>query len=266
MNLGPWVLTCVSSTTEVIFLGEGRSSQPANDVAAEIVAGGGRARAHVVDVSSWSECEDLVNFLVADAGRLDIVVNAAGNFVRDTVTTATPVTRDRIRTVHYDGALNLASCAGRHWDSESAYGRFVQFTSDAAMTGVSDTFSYGAATAAGLGLVRSAAAYFRGTNVTFNGVTQDSRTRMKAAYHGGSELPTDRLNDPATVAPLIVHLVSTASQASSGRIFGAYGDRYVRWSDPVHELSIGGHGSPIITGGIVFERLAHLHVKGAPGE
>ena len=45
------------------------------------------------------------------------------------------------------------------------------------------------------------------------------------------------------VAPLLLYLVSPAAANISGRIFGAYGFKYIRWSEPHHERSLDSSGS-----------------------
>ena len=77
--------------------------------------------------------------------------------------------------------------------------------------------------------------------VTANCITQSSITRMVASYYRnigeefplGEEVPLELR--PDTVAPLIVYLASEAAAGISGRIFGSYGYKYIRWSEPLHE-------------------------------
>ena len=68
--------------------GSGRSSEPADAVVAEITAAGGSAIASVSDVSDVDEARQLVEIPIAAWGKLDILVNCAGNFVRDTIADA----------------------------------------------------------------------------------------------------------------------------------------------------------------------------------
>ena len=52
----------------------------ADAVARDIVAGGGRAVAHPADVSDWAAAEGLIARCVEEFGRIDALVNNAGEF------------------------------------------------------------------------------------------------------------------------------------------------------------------------------------------
>src|SRR6187399_679213 len=54
------------------------SAAPAEEVAAEIRAAGGRAVAHLGDVSDFETARALVDLAVAEFGKLDVLVNNAG--------------------------------------------------------------------------------------------------------------------------------------------------------------------------------------------
>ena len=47
---------------------------------------------------------------------------------------------------------------------------------------------------------------------------------------------------PEHVAPLILYLASAAAGNISGRIFGAYGLRYIGWSEPIHARTLDSDG------------------------
>ena len=58
--------------------GESTGDTPADAVAAEITAAGGRALADHSSVTDWAATEKLIALAVAEFGQLDVVVNNAG--------------------------------------------------------------------------------------------------------------------------------------------------------------------------------------------
>jgi NAD(P)-dependent dehydrogenase (short-subunit alcohol dehydrogenase family) len=228
--------------------GSGRSSEPADAVVEEIAGAGGTAVASLTDVSSRDEARELIELPIATWGKLDILVNCAGNFVRDTIADVTPENLAKVRRVHVEGMTNTSHFAARHWIERGEYGRLINFTSDAAMSGPPDALSYGIAKAGVIALTRAVANALVAYNVTANALTQVSWTRMRDDYLGptpGGELPSELAKpeqQPETVAPLVVYLASPAASYVTGRIFGSYGYRYVRWSEPVHEAVLESDG------------------------
>jgi NAD(P)-dependent dehydrogenase (short-subunit alcohol dehydrogenase family) len=228
--------------------GSGRSPEPAHAVVTEITATGGSAIASVTDVSDVDEARQLIETPIATWGKLDILVNCAGNFVRDTVADASAENLATVARVHMDGMLQTSHFAALHWIERGDYGRLINVASDAAMSGPPDALSYGMAKAAVVALTRAVANALVAYNVTANALTQVSYTRMRDAYSGPTptgELPSERTTAeqrPDTVAPLAVYLASPAAAYVTGRVFGSYGNRYVRWSEPVHEAVLESDG------------------------
>ena len=221
--------------------GSGTSAAPAQQVVDEIQAAGGTAMADTGDVSDWDQAEALINKPLETWGGLDILVNIAGNFRVNNVTNVTRDDWDVLRRVHMDGMMFTSRFAARHWAQGSDYGRLLNMTSDSAMSGVPDTFAYAAAKSAVVGMTRAVANALVNYGVTANCLTQGSSTRMGDSYFGpdadgrnrSESATSDQL--PEQVAPLVTYLASEAGAHISGRIFGAYGFKYIRWSEPHHE-------------------------------
>jgi 3-oxoacyl-[acyl-carrier protein] reductase len=224
--------------------GAGNSPSPARDVVAEISAAGGAAVPSTADVSDWEQAERLIALPLAEWGKLDILVNCAGNFSRDTIADVTPESLARIRRVHLDGQAFTSHFAAKHWVERRDYGRLINFASDAGILGVPDAFSYSAAKGAVIAMTRAIAQALTNYGVTANALTQMSRSRMSDHYFGPDaegRLPTEVAGpeeQPHTVAPLVLYLASPAAAGVSGSVFGSYGYRYVRWSDRHHEQEL----------------------------
>ncbi|NIP16690.1 MAG: SDR family oxidoreductase, partial [Pseudomonadales bacterium] len=229
--------------------GSGHSAGPAEAVAAEITSAGGTALANAGDVSDWNDAEALVAQPIEAWGKLDILVNVAGNFRVNTVASVTRDDWNSVRRVHMDGMMHTSHFASLHWKERGEYGRLINFTSDSAMSGVPDTFGYAAAKGAVIGLTRAAANGLVAYGVTANCLTQASMTRMGDSYYGADpdsgRVPSEQAEPeqrPETVAPLVVYLASPAAGHISGRIFGSYGYQYIRWSEPHHERTLESKG------------------------
>lgn len=135
--------------------GSGRSAAPAAQVVSETTAGGGTALAVACDVSSWDEARNAVEVAIGAWGKLDILVNVAGNFRVNTIADVTTEDWDSLRRVHMDGMMHTSHFAVLHWKERAEYGRLINFTSDSFMSGVPDTFAYAAAKGAVVGMTRA---------------------------------------------------------------------------------------------------------------
>lgn len=222
--------------------GSGSSSEPAEIVADEIRQKGGEAIRIDCDVSNWDSAKNLVESTINVYGKLDILVNGAGNFRVNNIANVTLDDWNSLRKVHMDGIMHTSHFAVLHWKERKEYGRLINFTSDSFMSGVPDTFAYAAAKGAVVGLTRAVANAMVSYNVTANCMTQASMTRMADSYYPDAEVkpseaaPPDQR--PDTVPPLVVYLASPEASHISGRIFGSYGFKYIRWSEPQHEVSL----------------------------
>ena len=246
--------------------GSGSSNEPAQKVVDEITAAGGEAMAVACDVSSWDDAKALIDATVEKWGKLDILVNVAGNFRVNTIASITRDDWNALRAVHMDGMMHTSHFAALHWKDRGEYGRLINFTSDSAMSGVPDTFGYAAAKGAVVSMTRAIANAMINYNVTANCMTQASMTRMADSYYPASDVkpseaaPPDQR--PDTVAPLVLYLASPEAAGISGRIFGSYGYKYIRWSEPRHEKTLHSRDNGPWDVDYVFEHFAATLAEG----
>lgn len=238
--------------------GSGFSADPAERVAEEITSVGGQAMSYAVDVSDWDSARRLLALPVNVWGKVDILVNCAGNSIPDSIETLSPASLNRLFAVHVNGTAYTSHFAAEHWVARGEYGRLINCISDAAMEGRPQLLSYSAAKGAVLSLTRSAAKTLKQYRATANCVTQRSRTRMRDATYGGGANPTTLLESPDTAAPLFAVLASPAAEHITGQAFGSYGDRYIRWSDPVHQESLSAPEGGLFEVQFLTENLASL--------
>jgi 3-oxoacyl-[acyl-carrier protein] reductase len=207
------------------------SAGPAEQVAEEIRAAGGKALAHTGDVADFQQAGELVQLAVAEFGTLDILVNNAGILRDRMVFSMTEDEWDSVIRVHLKGHFNTTHFAAAHWRERSkaaggaVYGRIVNTSSEAFLAGSAGQPNYAAAKGGIVGLTTSTALALAKYGVTANAICPRARTRMTEDVFAGFEQPTDGLDPlaPEHVAPLVGYLASPAAARVSGQLLVVHG-------------------------------------------
>ena len=181
--------------------------------AAKLVAGfGDKAMAVRADVGKRDEVSAMVDRVIAQWGRLDIVVNNAGVTKDSLLVKQTVSDWDSMMAVNVKGAFNLLqACVPRM----NGGGHIINVSSYSGLKGNKGQAAYSASKAALLGLTRSAALELADHDVKVNAILPGYMpTGMGNAAAGPLELARVRsllhtLSDPCEVARFVVYLVTT---------------------------------------------------------
>ncbi|MFI2435646.1 3-oxoacyl-ACP reductase [Streptomyces sp. NPDC018693] len=212
--------------------GSGEASDgPAEQVAAEIRAAGGKAFAHTGDIADFDRARELVGSAVAEFGKLDILVNNAGILRDRMVFSMSEEEWDAVIRVHLKGHFNTIRFAAAHWRERSkaaggpVYGRIVNTSSEAFLAGSAGQPNYAAAKGGIVGLTTSTALALARYGVTANAICPRARTRMTEDVFAGFERPAEGLDPlaPEHVAPLVGYLASPAAGRISGQLLVVHG-------------------------------------------
>ncbi|MFE9741035.1 3-oxoacyl-ACP reductase [Streptomyces sp. NPDC006477] len=208
------------------------SAAPAEEVAAEIRAAGGRAVAHLGDVSDFETARTLIDLAVAEFGRLDVLVNNAGILRDRMVFSMSEDEWDSVVRVHLKGHFNTTHFAAAHWRGRAkagesgVYGRIVNTSSEAFLAGSAGQPNYAAAKGGIVGLTTSTALALARYGVTANAICPRARTRMTEDVFAGFGEPGDGELDPLSpdhVAPLVGYLASPAAAGVNGQLLVVHG-------------------------------------------
>ncbi|MET7487277.1 3-oxoacyl-ACP reductase [Streptomyces sp. NPDC005538] len=207
------------------------SAGPAERVAAEIRAAGGRAVVHTGDVADFQQASELVELAVEQFGKLDILVNNAGILRDRMVFSMTEGEWDAVIRVHLKGHFNTTHFAAAHWRERSkasgapVYGRIVNTSSEAFLAGSAGQPNYAAAKGGIVGLTTSTALALAKYGVTANAICPRARTRMTEDVFAGFEEPDDGLDPlaPEHVAPLVGYLAAPAAGRINGQLLVVHG-------------------------------------------
>jgi NAD(P)-dependent dehydrogenase (short-subunit alcohol dehydrogenase family) len=232
--------------------GDGSSVAPAEAVAAEIRALGGQAIANSEDVADWGGAQRLVAAAVEAFGRLDVLVNNAGNHRAAPVVDMAEEDWDAVVRVHLKGAFCPTRAAASYWRQQVEAGQVVDArvictTSQSGLFGMPTFSGYGAAKAGVAAFTIIAARELADFGVTVNAIAPRAATRMADAAqrdlarlgvwtppesaspaeardsssigtNGGSGDGFDPAS-PDNISPLVVWLSSPAARAVTGRVF-----------------------------------------------
>lgn len=199
------------------------------DVLDEIAAGGGKAVFVGGDVADRSVADAMTAAATENFGGLHIVVNNAGMTRDRRLFNMSDEEWDTVIRVHLRGHFLLSRNAGAYWRQQSkasgapVYGRIINTSSEAGLTGSEGQPNYAAAKAGIAALTISSARGLSRLGVRVNAICPRARTTMTAGVFG--QAPQVGL-DPLSVdhvAPLVTYLASPPADAISGQVFVVYG-------------------------------------------
>ena len=190
----------------------------ADEVVAEISAAGGKAVADYGSVADPKAAAAMVQRAVDAFGKLDIVVNNAGNNRRNTFPDTTLEDLRNVIDVHLIGSFLVTQAA---WPILAAkrYGRIVFTTSRVGFYGKVDSVAYGAAKAGVIGLMHGVRLSADPLGIKVNCISPFALTRL------GDIFPKDIADyiDPVQVASAVALLCSEGYPVSGDIVIAGGG-------------------------------------------
>lgn len=181
----------------------------------------------VCDVRDPEAVTALVEAVVAEHGRLDVLVNNAGGAPATEAATASPRFHDKILALNLSAPLVLAQAANRVMQDQDGGGAIVNISSISAHRPAPTIAAYGAAKAGLDSLTRSLAMEW-GPRVRVNAIDVGlCRTEQTDDHYGDdarvaaieSTIPLGRMATPTEVGNVAVFLASElASYVSGARV------------------------------------------------
>ncbi|GAB3460062.1 SDR family oxidoreductase [Actinophytocola sediminis] len=217
--------------------GVGRGIVDAFVAAGAIVVSCGRTPAEpgvrhlVADVRDPSQVDDLVTAIVADHGRLDVVVNNAGGAPPAEAATASPRLHAKVIELNLVAPLHVSQRANTVMQQQEGGGAIVMIGSVSGTRPSPGTAAYGAAKA-GLASLATSLAVEWAPKVRVNTVVVGPvRTELSALHYGdadgvaavGATIPMGRLATPADVAAACLYLASPAAAYVTGAALTLHG-------------------------------------------
>ena len=203
--------------------GAGHDDGPAQQVAAEIRAAGGKAVANTDSVAEWESANRIIKTATDAFGTLHAVVNNAG-ILRDRIFHNMSVEEWKaVIDVHLNGSFYMSRAAAAIFRSEER-GAFVHMTSTSGLIGNFGQANYAAAKLGIAALSKSIALDMQRFHVRSNCISPFAWSRMIGTIPSDTPEQAQRLErmkamETNKIAPLAVYLLSDEAKDVSGQIF-----------------------------------------------
>lgn len=207
----------------------------ADKVVDKIKKVGGIAVANYDSVATMSGGENIIKTAISNFGRIDILVNCAGNIKRVPAIEMTENDWDSIIDVHLKGHFSCTRAAITEMVKQKG-GRIINFSSRAA-SGGGGSVPYSAAKAGILGFTLALASELKEYSITVNAIVPSADTKLfpgpRPKFLTGERLPSSLWLSPDYVASIAVYLATDKAQDITGRIFYASGGDICIYSKPL---------------------------------
>jgi len=217
----------------------GRNTERGEKVATELRSIGAEAHFVQTDISDVTAAQASVAATIAQHGRIDCLVNAAGLTTRGSMLDTTPELFDQHIAVNLRAPFFLMQAAIADMKQRDAAGSIVNILSIDSHGGQSFLAPYVAAKAGLAGLTKNAAHAHRWDRIRINGLNMgwsatdgEDQTQRRAAQTGdvrtqgagdwkaaaGASLPMGKLGQPDEIADFVVFLLSDRSGVVTGSV------------------------------------------------
>jgi NAD(P)-dependent dehydrogenase (short-subunit alcohol dehydrogenase family) len=219
----------------------------AEQTADEIRALNRRALTCQIDIANIAEIQPMINSAVAEFGRIDIVVNAAGVAQTGLFLELTEQQWDHVIDTNLKGTTFIIQAVGRQMieqvpeqvkstgHADRSYGKIVNFSSISGRHGRAEQIPYAASKAAIISITQSAALAFAPYNINVNAICpgvvptpmweqiEKDRGHISGLAPGESmksfieRTPLKRAGSPEDVAGVVAFLCSPDSDYMTGQ-------------------------------------------------
>lgn len=205
------------------------NEEKANETMQMAMAEGAEAIAIKCDVASMESVTSMVNAVMEKWGRVDVLVNNAGQTADGLLMRMSEEDFDKIISVNLKGTFNCVKAVTSIM-MKQRYGRIVNLSSVVGVTGNAGQANYAASKAGIIGFTKSVAKELASRGITANCVapgyvetdmTEVLSDKIKEAIL--AQIPMKRCADPKEIASVIGFLVSEKANYITGQVINVDG-------------------------------------------
>lgn len=203
------------------------------DAAGEIRSAGGKATVISIDQGNAESIRDSLKALLAEIGRVDVLVNNAG-ITKDMLAMRMKAEDwDEVLRVNLTGAFLISQALMQPMIKER-WGRIINISSVVGQTGNAGQANYVASKAGLIGLTKTLAQELAGRNITVNAVAPGFiETDMTAVLNEQIKekllalIPAKRFGSAQDIAGVVTFLSSDAAAYITGQVIGVNGGMHM---------------------------------------
>ncbi|HEJ9487901.1 MULTISPECIES: 3-oxoacyl-ACP reductase FabG [Proteus] len=177
-----------------------------------------------LDVTQQSACEKVIDDVVKEYGKLDILCSNTGIFPQATIKEMTEADWDKMHTVNLKGMFFLVKAALRVMEKQKQGRVIITSSITGAITGYPGWSHYGASKAGQLGFMRSAALEYARHGITINAVmpgnilTEGLQAQGEAYLNQmKASIPTHTLGEPEDIGYAAAFFASNEAKYITGQ-------------------------------------------------
>lgn len=219
---------CAKQAASIAFT-YARSKEKADEVEKELMALGVKAKGYQSDAAIFSECEKLVEDVLADFGTVDVLVNNAGITRDNLLMRMTEEQWDEVINTNLKSAFNLTKAVQKTM-LKARKGSIINMSSVVGVSGNAGQSNYAASKAGLIGFSKSIAQELGSRNIRCNAIAPGFiETEMtdaidpKMVEQWRSAIPMKRGGTPKDVADVVVFLASDMSAYVTGQVINVCG-------------------------------------------
>ena len=232
-GIGKAIVERFAAEGAVVVLCDVANEPASRETLAGIEKAGGKGMVSMFDVGDAAQVDAAVGDILAEQGRIDVLVNNAGITRDNLLMRMSEEDFDAVVRTNLKGTFLLTRSVSRHMIKQRG-GRIINMSSVVGLMGNAGQANYSAAKAGIAGFTKAMARELGARGITVNAIAPGFiQTAMTAALPEAvrksflDQIPMKRFAEPEEVAELALYLASDGAGYVTGQVIGINGGLYM---------------------------------------